>query len=138
MWVIVGCGYVGTRLPPPLRPGGAVAAGGGVTVPRRSNNTPPARRGSQTRGDTPAAVSGTRTLVFDDTRDSLEVSGATVAWLAPPREDVSRLAGISRAAARFVYVSSTGVYAPAGGAWVDEDFPLAPATASGRLRLAAE
>jgi nucleoside-diphosphate-sugar epimerase len=37
-----------------------------------------------------------------------------------------------------VYVSSTGVYAPAAGAWVDESWPVAPATASGAARVAAE
>ena len=31
-----------------------------------------------------------------------------------------------------------GVYAPGNGAWVDEGWPLAPATTSGRTRLAAE
>lgn len=39
---------------------------------------------------------------------------------------------------RIVYVSSTGVYAPGGGAWVDESWSLEPATRSGRARLEAE
>lgn len=36
------------------------------------------------------------------------------------------------------YLSTTGVYGDTGGAWVDEDSPLAPSTARGRERLAAE
>ncbi len=120
MWVVVGCGYVGTRLAARL-----LAAGEAVTVTRR----------------TVPDIAGARCLAFDDapeSNDMLDVTGATVVWLAPPGEDVARLAATARAAARFVYVSSTGVYAPAGGAWVDESFAIAPATHSGRLRVAAE
>lgn len=36
------------------------------------------------------------------------------------------------------YLSSTGVYGDRSGGWVDETSPLAPATARGRRRLAAE
>ena len=48
----------------------------------------------------------------------------------------NRLPG--RDAARLVYVSSTGVYGPGGGAWVDETWPVAPITESGRARATAE
>jgi nucleoside-diphosphate-sugar epimerase len=41
-------------------------------------------------------------------------------------------------ATKIVYVSSTGVYAPGAGAWVDERWPLAPVTPSGRARVVAE
>jgi nucleoside-diphosphate-sugar epimerase len=41
-------------------------------------------------------------------------------------------------ARRLVYISSTGVYPPSAGAWIDEDAPLAPVGALGRRRLAAE
>jgi nucleoside-diphosphate-sugar epimerase len=37
-----------------------------------------------------------------------------------------------------VYISTTGVYGDAGGAWVDEDCPPAPATSRARRRLDAE
>ncbi|MCC6006864.1 MAG: SDR family oxidoreductase [Rhodobacteraceae bacterium] len=36
------------------------------------------------------------------------------------------------------YLSTTGVYGDARGAWVDEDSPLAPGTARGKARLSAE
>ncbi len=39
---------------------------------------------------------------------------------------------------RLVYVSSTGVYPPGDGSWVDENVPVAPASTRGRRRLAAE
>ncbi len=36
------------------------------------------------------------------------------------------------------YLSTTGVYGDHGGGWVDEETPLAPSTARGRARVAAE
>jgi len=70
---------------------------------------------------------------------------------------VSRMAAIAARARRFVYISTTGVYAPGDGnwidgggfagagsaaegqrGWVDESWPLAPTTSSGKRRLAAE
>jgi nucleoside-diphosphate-sugar epimerase len=36
------------------------------------------------------------------------------------------------------YLSTTGVYGDQGGGWVDEETPSAPATARGRMRVAAE
>ncbi len=46
---------------------------------------------------------------------------------------------LSQASPRWLgYLSTTGVYGDHGGAWVDEDAPLTPATARGRARVAAE
>jgi nucleoside-diphosphate-sugar epimerase len=39
---------------------------------------------------------------------------------------------------KIIYVSSTGVYGPSGGPWVDEDSPCRPAREAGRVMLAAE
>ena len=54
--------------------------------------------------------------------------------------DETRLVEVLAAAGarRLVYLSSTGVYPPAAGGWIDEDVPPAPAGALGRRRLAAE
>ena len=41
-------------------------------------------------------------------------------------------------ARRLIYLSSTGVYPPSAGAWIDEDVEPEPAGAIGRRRLAAE
>jgi nucleoside-diphosphate-sugar epimerase len=80
-----------------------------------------------------------------DVRDAAAVGavveeGAIVVVLAPPAGGEGAVVeAIARAGARrLVYVSSTGVYAAGGGAWVDERWPLEPVTASGRARLAAE
>jgi nucleoside-diphosphate-sugar epimerase len=40
--------------------------------------------------------------------------------------------------ARFTYISTTGVYGPAGGEWVDEATPTDPQRDGGRASLAAE
>ena len=39
---------------------------------------------------------------------------------------------------RFIYISTTGVYGPAGGDWVDEETPPDPRREGGRASLAAE
>ena len=125
-WIIVGCGYVGTALARRL-----VAAGDDVTVTRRD----------------PAAVQatalavGARGLAVELAQPIAPFpAGAVVVCLAPPSADpageIAHLVAASRG--RLVYVSSTGVYAPGGGAWVDEAWPLEPVTAAGRARLAAE
>jgi nucleoside-diphosphate-sugar epimerase len=41
-------------------------------------------------------------------------------------------------AARIVYISSTGVYPPGNGSWIDEDCPVDPAASHGKARLVAE
>lgn len=40
--------------------------------------------------------------------------------------------------ARVIYISTTGVYGPAGGGWVDESTPPTPQREGGRASLAAE
>ena len=54
--------------------------------------------------------------------------------------DETRLVEVLAAAGarRLVYLSSTGVYPPAAGAWIDEEVAPAPSGALGRRRLAAE
>nr|MBA3499677.1 NAD-dependent epimerase/dehydratase family protein [Deltaproteobacteria bacterium] len=68
--------------------------------------------------------------------------GAVVVCLAPPGHDpafeIQTLVKAAHAASKIVYVSSTGVYAPAHGDWVDESWPVAPVTSSGKARIAAE
>jgi len=69
-------------------------------------------------------------------------TGDVIVICAPPGPDpeaeIRSLLRTLRAPPRVVYVGSTGVYGPAGGAWVDETFPTAPTSTSGQLRLRAE
>ena len=67
------------------------------------------------------------------------VADPIVVCLAPPGDDpAAEMAELASVPARIVYASSTGVYPPAAGAWVDESWPVAPVTRSGRARVAAE
>ena len=66
--------------------------------------------------------------------------------LAPPGESGERdqrtanlIAALSaRPPERLVYISTSGVYGDCGGAWVDEDRPVAPQTQRGARRVDAE
>lgn len=109
-WVIVGAGYTGSRIAARLR-------GEGHQVVETHRDTLDLATGSDRR-----------------------FPGATIVCCAPPGADPAREMAnlVALDGRRVVYVSSTGVYAPGGGAWVDESWPLEPVTASGRARLAAE
>ncbi|MHB8667145.1 MAG: SDR family oxidoreductase [Burkholderiales bacterium] len=69
-----------------------------------------------------------------------------VLHLAPPgdsgerdRRSASLIAALSpRPPQRLVYISTSGVYGDCGGAWVDEDRPLAPQSPRGARRADAE
>lgn len=131
-WFIVGCGYTGTRLARAL-----VGQGADVTITRRDAAAVADQAGQ-------LGARGLRVDLADpSTLRGAVAPGAIVAVLAPPAADPAReIAGLLDAigddAKRIVYVSSTGVYAPGGGAWVDESWSLAPITSSGAARVAAE
>lgn len=115
-WVIIGAGYTGGALARRL-----AADGHDVVATRR---TP-----------------GPGTIALDlPAGSALRFPGSTIVCCAPPGADpAGEIANlVALGGRRIVYVSSTGVYAPGNGAWVDEGWPLAPATTSGRSRLAAE
>ncbi len=131
-WVIVGAGYTGGRLAERL-----VREHQAVIITRRDPATASAAAASL---GVPSAqgvamdLGRPETLVFPD--------GAIVVCLAPPgaapAAEIEALARAAERCERLVYVSSTGVYPPAGGAWVDESVPVAPQTRAGRGRAAAE
>jgi nucleoside-diphosphate-sugar epimerase len=145
-WVIVGCGYTGSYLGRAL-----VRRGDDLTVTRRAPAAAAelARSLSQSVRTTSARqrlsleVRGAVAELADPaTLVGLVPAGAIVCCLAPPGADPARelrnLLDASRDASRFIYISSTSVYAPGGGAWVDESWPIAPATEAGRARALAE
>ena len=83
-----------------------------------------------------------------DPEGSLELPTApidTLFYLAPPpstgRTDprMARfLDALQAPPRRIVYISTSGVYGDAGGAWIDESAPLQPKTDRGQRRLHAE
>jgi len=134
-WLIVGCGYTGTQLARTLVAHPELAAS--VTITRRDREV--------------ARALGAALGVRGERADLAELAGpgalevpprAIVVCLAPPGGDpageILALLAAAHGAARIVYVSSTGVYGPGHGAWVDEAWPIAPITESGRARAAAE
>ena len=130
-WVIIGCGYTGAYVARAL-----VGRGVPLTITRRDRAA--AVELAQQLGAQGAGVD----LGDPSTLAGVIPDGAVVVCLAPPGHDPAReiatLVEAARRASKLVYVSSTGVYAPAHGAWVDERFAIAPTTASGKARVAAE
>lgn len=57
---------------------------------------------------------------------------------APAGEREARLVAALRGGRHVLYVSSTGVYGPGGGQWIDEAHPLKPESESEKARAAAE
>jgi nucleoside-diphosphate-sugar epimerase len=130
-WVIIGCGYTGAYLARAL-----VGREVSLTVTRRDRTA--AEEMAQQLKARGAGVD----LGEPSTLEGVIPDGAIVVCLAPPGHDpefeMKTLVRAAQHAAKIVYVSSTGVYAPAHGEWVDETWPVAPATGSGRARVAAE
>jgi nucleoside-diphosphate-sugar epimerase len=132
-WVILGAGYTGGLLAERL-----VRDNQRVIVTRRDPGNASAAAASL------GATANVRGVAMDLARPETLVipEGAIVVCLAPPGEqpaaEVEALVHAARSCERLVYVSSTGVYAPAHGQWVDESFAIAPQTRAGRARVAAE
>jgi nucleoside-diphosphate-sugar epimerase len=141
IWVIIGAGYSGGMLAERLvksgedvivtrREAGAAAAAAQVLIP------PGGRLHSGFVRSAAVDLADTATIA------GVIPDGAIVVCTAPPGDDpvaeMTRLVAAAHSASRIVYVSSTGVYGPAGGAWVDESTPVEPHTRSGRARAAAE
>lgn len=130
-WVIIGCGYTGAYLARAL-----VGHGAALTITRRD------RAAAEEMAQQLKARGAGVELGEPSTLEGLIPDGAVVVCLAPPGHEpafeIQTLVRAAKQAAKIVYVSSTGVYAPADGAWVDENWPIAPTTGSGRARVAAE
>jgi nucleoside-diphosphate-sugar epimerase len=136
--LIVGCGYVGTRLArheAGRRPLLAVV-----------------RSGPSETGLGSVGILTMRFDLDDVTDPALQPSlaaaarGAAIAYMVPPPdqgttdprvENFLRQLGDSIPAV-FIYLSTTGVYGDTGGAPVDETAPLAPTNDRSRRRVAAE
>jgi nucleoside-diphosphate-sugar epimerase len=131
--LIVGCGDVALRALPQLvrnyRVSGLVRSA--EQAGRIAARGATALEGDLDRPDTLAALAGTADLVLH---------------LAPPGESGAtdqRSANLIAALAlrppeRLVYISTSGVYGDCGGAWVDEERPVAPQTLRGARRVDAE
>lgn len=132
--LIIGCGDVGRRLAAQYRAEGREVAG--------------VVRSAESAGALQAA--GMQALRCDldaDDLPGLPSRGAALFYLAPPvdvgKDDVriERLLAhleTTGAPARFLYMSTTGVYGDCGGRWIDESATLNPSTYRAQRRISAE
>ena len=136
--LIFGCGYLGERVAKRWQD-----AGDEVVVVTRSRERATlfeqqgyrAMVADVTRPETLTDLPVADTVLFSVGYD--RKSGAAI-------EDVyaggvrNVLAALPTGTGRFIYISTTGVYGPAGGEWVDEETPPDPQREGGRASLAAE
>ena len=128
-YLIVGCGYVGTRLAKSL-----LARGPVVGLTGRPETAAALDR---------AGIDGFAWNLDDEAAAAPRILSmpAAVFYLAPPQpsgvhdERLARfLARLTTLPSRFVYVSTTGVYGDTGGAAVAEEAPAMTAPHAGSMR----
>src|SRR5262245_41300480 len=136
--LIFGCGYLGERVACRWRDGGH-----DVFVVTRS----PERAAALERERYRAIVAD---VTKPDTLRSLQVADCVLCAVGFDRQGGQSiheiyangvqnvLAALPADAKRFIYISTTGVYGPANGDWVDEVTPTDPRREGGRASLAAE
>ncbi len=166
-WLIIGAGYTGGRLAAQLAARGVTvvatrrgfpegASQGAEAVPRPGAITTvaldldaaapsdvprDATRGGVIATAAPAQQGRQGPLSIEEQLPALP-AGSIAVYCAPPgappgaREErlVRALAGF----ARVIYISSTGVYGPGYGQWIDEAWTPAPESESEKARFAAE
>jgi nucleoside-diphosphate-sugar epimerase len=136
--LIFGCGYLGQRVAPLWQTGGDE-----VFVVTRSNQRAEELRGTGlkeivadvTRPSTLATLPAVDSVLFAVGFD--RTAGSTIHRVHA--DGVSNaLTALPAPAARFLYISTTGVYGSAAGDWVDEQTPPDPHRDGGKASLAAE
>ncbi len=99
------------------------------------------RRSFEAGGELPPEAAR-QPLELDEPPATLDAGGGVVVWCAPPGHPPGQreaaLIGALRRCVHLVYVSSTGVYGPGSGQWVDERWPVAPQGALGAARAETE
>jgi nucleoside-diphosphate-sugar epimerase len=136
--LIVGCGYLGTRVAWQwLAAGEPVAA---VTrSPERAESL--GQQGIRpivadvTQPDTLAGLPASETVVYAVGYDSRGTASRREVYVDGLRALLDALPDQTR---RIILISSTAVYGEAGGDWVEEDSACRPTREGGRAKLAAE
>jgi len=132
--LIIGCGDVGLRLAAPYRAEGHDVAG----VVRSAESAAALKA---------AGVQPVRCDLDGGDLPGFPSDGAALFYLAPPLdvgtddlriERVLAHLELTGAPARFLYMSTTGVYGDCGGRWIDESAPLNPSTHRAQRRISAE
>lgn len=136
--LIFGCGYLGARVARHWCEDGDLVHV--VTrSPQRARQL--AGQGLQpvvadvTRPDTLGGLPAAETVLFAVGHDRAAEKSIVEVYAGGVR---NVLAALPATAGRFIYISTTGVYGPAGGDWVDELTPPRPQREGGKASLAAE
>ncbi|MFD2111901.1 SDR family oxidoreductase [Thiorhodococcus fuscus] len=131
--IIVGCGYVGSRLARRYLDRGDV-----IGVVRSEDGV--ARLAAE-------GIPARRCDLAQNEPDGLPLEGAHLFYLAPPPDRGVEDSSLGRLVdafdrvgrpKRILYLSTTGVYGDCQGAWVDENHPTEPTQDRSRRRLNAE
>jgi nucleoside-diphosphate-sugar epimerase len=136
--LIFGCGYLGQRVAREW-----LDAGHCVTVITRSGQRADDFRRDRydaivadvTQPETLAKLPVAETVLFSVGFDKTGGQSIADVYAGGVR---NALAALPATVERFIYISTTGVYGPAGGEWVDESTPTDPRRDGGRASLAAE
>jgi nucleoside-diphosphate-sugar epimerase len=139
--LIFGCGYLGQRVAARWRSAGhdvAVVTRSHERAERLQRDGYTALVADVTRPETLVNLPGAETVLFAVGFDGASgAPGQTIeAVYAGGLQNV--LAALPSGVGRLIYISTTGVYGPAGGEWVDEATPPDPRRDGGRASLAAE
>ena len=136
--LIFGCGYLGERVATRWRNEGNEVA---IVTRNEGRARKFKRQGYKaivadiSRPETLSGLPGSETVLFAVGFDR-SAGGSIEEIYAGGLQNV--LAALPSAINRFIYISTTGVYGPAGGEWVDEDTPPDPRRDGGRASHAAE
>ena len=136
--LIFGCGYLGRRVAARWREAGdrvIAATRSPATAERFASEGLESLVADVTRPETLVDLPAVDTVLFAVGYDRSAAASIHEAYAGGVR---NVLAALPRDAGRFLYVSTTGVYGDAGGAWVDESTPTAPSRDGGKASLAAE
>jgi nucleoside-diphosphate-sugar epimerase len=136
--LVIGCGYLGERVARRW-----LDAGHTVVIATRSEGRAEAfrRRGYQatiadvTRPETLRQLPAAESVLFAVGFDRASHNSIQEVYAGGVR---NLLAALPAETGRFIYISTTGVYGPASGEWVDEVTPPDPKREGGRASLAAE
>lgn len=136
--LIAGCGYVGSELARLLLADGHAVWG----MRRRPDALPPGVvpvAADLTRPNTLAGLpAGIDAVVYAAAAGGFDEARYIAAYVDGPRNLLAALESQGQHPQRFLFVSSTGVYAQDSGEWVDETSPTEPAHFSGTALLEGE
>jgi len=136
--LIAGCGDVGSVLGQRLAGAGHEVFGLRRSAARLPAGIRPVRADLAEPGtlaDLPPSIDS---VVYLATADRYDDDAYHRAYVHGPRNLVAALAETQATLRRFVFVSSTGVYAQRAGEWVDESSPTEPVQFSGARLLEGE